>query len=147
MGVCVPNALSTRLEIEVKRDGARHRLVFHNNGQLKEGLKKIAGTVGPRETGTAIRFWPDAKYFDSPKIVTSDIAALLRAKAMLLPGVRFTLGVEKNGKIDTQTWHFPEGIRKGYFSTAIEGLAPVADSFFGERYISLSRSPTALRRA
>ena len=134
VGVCVPNALSTRLEVEVKRDGARHRLVFHNNGQLKEPLKKVA-VVGPRETGTAIRFWPDAKYFDSPKIVASDIAALLRAKAMLLPGVRFTLGIEKNGKIDTQTWHFPEGI-KGYFRTAIEGLSAVADSFFGERYIS-----------
>jgi prepilin signal peptidase PulO-like enzyme (type II secretory pathway) len=60
---------------------------------------------------------------------------LLRAKAMLLPGVKFTLGIEKKGKITTQTWHFPEGI-KGYFDAAIAGAEPVADSFFGERYIA-----------
>jgi len=133
VGVCVTNALAKRLEVEVTRDGARHRLVFADNGKVKEPLKKIA-TVGPRESGTRVRFWPDPKYFDSPQIVAADIAALLRAKAMLLPGVKFTLGVEKKGKVQTQTWHFPEGI-KGYFSSAIGGLGPVAEAFYGERYI------------
>ncbi|MBM3347271.1 MAG: type IIA DNA topoisomerase subunit B [Betaproteobacteria bacterium] len=134
VGICVPNALSTRLEVDVKRDGALHRLVFVDNGKLKDPLKKLKA-VGPKESGTTIRFWPDPKYFDSPKIVVADIAALLRAKAMLLPGVRFTLGIEKGGKFETQTWHFPDGIR-GYFASAIEGLAPVADTFTGERYIT-----------
>ena len=133
VGVCVTNALAKRLEVEVTRDGARHRLVFADNGKVKEPLKKIA-TVGPRESGTRVRFWPDPKYFDSPQIVVADIAALLRAKAMLLPGVKFTLGVEKKGKVQTQTWHFPEGIR-GYFSSAIAGLSPVAEAVYGERYI------------
>ena len=108
--------------------------MFADNGKVKEPLKKI-GTAAPRESGTRIRFWPDPKYFDSPKIVAADIAALLRAKAMLLPGVRFTLGVEKNGKIEQSEWHFPEGI-KGYFATAVAGLEPVAETFFGERYIA-----------
>src|SRR6185369_10456484 len=134
VGVCVPNALSTRLEVDVKRDGGLYHIAFAGNGKLKDPLKKVKA-VGPRESGTSIRFWPDAKYFDSPKIAAADIAALLRAKAMLLPGVKFTLAIEKNGKLDTQTWHFPEGI-KGYFRDAIEGLAPVADSFLGERYIT-----------
>ncbi len=133
VGVCVTNALAKRLEVEVTRDGARHRLVFADNGKAKEPLKKIA-TVGPRESGTRVRFWPDPRYFDSPQIVVADIAALLRAKAMLLPGVKFTLGIEKKGKVQTQTWHFPEGI-KGYFSSAIGGLGPVAEAFYGERYI------------
>ena len=133
VGVCVTNALAKRLEVEVTRDGARHRLVFADNGKVKEPLKKIAA-VGPRESGTRVRFWPDPKYFGSPEIVVADIAALLRAKAMLLPGVKFTLGVEKKGKVQSQTWHFPEGIR-GYFSTAIGALGPVAESFYGERYI------------
>ena len=133
VGVCVTNALAKRLEVEVTRDGARHRLVFADNGKVKEPLKKIA-TVGPRESGTRLRFCPDPKYFDSPEIVVADIAALLRAKAMLLPGVKFTLGVEKKGKVQTQTWHFPEGI-KGYFASAIGGLGPVAEAFYGERYI------------
>ena len=134
VGICVTNALATRLEVEVRRDGAAHRLVFADNGKVKEPLKKI-GTAPARESGTRIRFWPDPKYFDSPKIVTADIAALLRAKAMLLPGVRFTFGVEKNGKIEQSEWHFPEGI-KGYFASAVAGLEPVAETFFGERYIA-----------
>src|SRR3990170_4594723 len=110
VGICVTNALATRLEVEIRRDGACHRLVFADNGKVKEPLKKI-GTVGARDNGTHVRFWPDEKYFDSPKIDVGQVAALLRAKAMLLPGVRFTLGVEKKGKVETQTWHFPEGIR------------------------------------
>ena len=133
VGVCVTNALAKRLEVEVTRDGARHRLVFADNGKVKEPLKKIA-SVGPRESGTRVRFWPDPKYFDSPQIGVAEIAALLRAKAMLLPGVRFTLGVEKKGKVQTQTWHFPDGI-KGYFSAAVGELGPVAEAFYGERYI------------
>jgi topoisomerase-4 subunit B len=134
VGVCVPNALSTRLEVEVRRDGERSRIVFADNGKVKEPLKKLE-KIGPRDSGTRVRFWPDAKYFDSPKIVVADIALLLRAKAMLLPGVRFTLGVEKNKKVETQTWHFPDGI-KGYFETAISGNDPVASSFLGERYVT-----------
>ncbi|MBE0625679.1 MAG: type IIA DNA topoisomerase subunit B [Burkholderiales bacterium] len=134
VGICVTNALATRLEVEVRRDGACHRLVFADNGKVKEPLKRI-GPAPARESGTRIRFWPDPKYFDSPRIVTADLAALLRAKAMLLPGVRFTLGVEKNGKIEQSEWHFPEGIR-GYFASAVAGLEPVADTFFGERYIA-----------
>jgi topoisomerase-4 subunit B len=134
VGVCVPNALSKRLEVDVRRDGAAWKIVFGNNGKVLQPLKKV-GTAGPRDTGTRVQFWPDPKYFDSPKIVAADLAALLRAKAMLLPGVKFTLGIEKNGKIETQTWHFPEGI-KGYFESAIAGADPVASSFFGERYVA-----------
>ena len=134
VGVCVTNALAKRLEVEVKRDGAKHRLVFGDNGKVKEPLKKI-GPAAPRESGTWMRFWPDAKYFDSPKIIASDIALLLRAKAMLLPGVKFTLAVEAKGKLETTTWHFPEGI-KGYFADAMSGHDPVASTFLGERYIS-----------
>jgi len=134
VGVCVPNALSKRLEVDVKRDGAAWKIVFGNNGKVLQPLKKV-GVAGPRDTGTRVQFWPDPKYFDSPKIVAADLAALLRAKAMLLPGVKFTLGIEKNGKIETQTWHFPEGI-KGYFESAIAGADPVASGFFGERYIA-----------
>ncbi|OGA25029.1 MAG: DNA topoisomerase IV subunit B [Betaproteobacteria bacterium RIFCSPLOWO2_02_FULL_65_24] len=134
VGVCVTNALSRRLEVEVKRDGALYRLVFADNGKVKEPVRKVR-PAGPRESGTRIRFWPDPKYFDTPKIDPQHIAALLRAKAMLLPGVRFSLGIEKNGRIDATTWHFPDGI-KGYFADAIAGKAPVAATFFGERYIA-----------
>jgi topoisomerase-4 subunit B len=134
VGVCVSNALSKRLEVDVKRDGAAWRIVFGDNGKVRQPLERT-GTAGPRESGTRIRFWPDEKYFDSPRIVAADIAALMRAKAMLLPGVKFTLRVEKGGKVEATTWHFPEGI-KGYFESAIAGFEPVASSFFGERYVT-----------
>ncbi len=134
VGVCVSNALSKRLEVEVRRDGVCHLLVFEDNGKVKQALKKV-GKVGPRDTGTRVRFWPDPKYFDSPKVVTADISSLLRAKAMLLPGVTFSLGIQKKKKIEIQTWHFPEGI-KGYFASAISGNEPVAEAFLGERYIT-----------
>jgi len=75
VGVCVPNALSTRLEVEVKRDGEKHRIVFAPNGEVKDPLKKL-GQVGPRDSGTRVRFWPDGKYFDSPKIVAADVARI-----------------------------------------------------------------------
>ncbi len=134
VGICVTNALSTRLEVEVKRDGGLYRMVFAGNGKVKEPLKKVR-SVEARESGTRVRFWPDPKFFDSPKISVPEIAALLRAKAMLLSGVRFSLGVEKNGKIETTQWHFPDGIR-GYFASAIAGSTPVAECFYGERYIT-----------
>jgi topoisomerase-4 subunit B len=139
VGVCVTNALARRLEVEVKRDGALHRLVFADNGKVKEALKR-GKPVGARETGTRIRFWPDPKYFDSPRIVATEIAALLRAKAMLLPGVKFTLAVEKSGgkgepQFETTTWHFPEGI-KGYFAQAMAEREAVAEPFLGERYVT-----------
>jgi topoisomerase-4 subunit B len=139
VGVCVTNALARRLEVEVKRDGALHRLVFAENGKVKEPLKRVK-PAATRETGTRIRFWPDPKYFDSPKIVPAEVAALLRAKAMLLPGVEFTLHVEKAGakgepQFETTTWRFPEGM-KGYFAQAMSEREAVADPFLGERYVT-----------
>ena len=134
VGVCVSNALSTKLEAEVTRDGGVHQMTFGPNGKVKvplEKLKKVAGN----KSGTRIRFWPDANYFDSVKFDVVQLTALLRAKAMLLPGVRFSLGIEKNGIFDTQTWHFPKGI-EGYFAEAIVGQDAVANTFFGERYVT-----------
>jgi topoisomerase-4 subunit B len=142
VGVCVTNALSKRLEVEVRRDGALHRLVFADNGKIKEPLKRVKA-VGPRDSGTRVRFWPDPQYFDSPKIVPQEIAALLRAKAMLLPGVKFSLGIEKGGKVETTSWHFPEGI-KGYFDAAIAGCEPVAAPFLDERYIDAQSESDSL---
>lgn len=134
VGVCVSNALSTRLEVDVKRDGAAWRIVFGDNGKVLQPLAR-AGSAGPRESGTRIRFWPDGRYFDSPRIVAADIGLLLRAKAMLLPGVKFALEVEKGGRFESTTWHFPRGIA-GYFQEAVAGFEPVASPFLGERYVT-----------
>ncbi len=134
VGVCVSNALSTQLEAEVARDGATHLITFGPNGKLKSGLKKSKQGKN-KQTGTRVRFWPDPKYFDSVKFNVSDLSSLLRAKAMLLPGVTFSLSIEKKGEFETQTWHFPKGL-EGYFSESIVGQEPVCSTFFGERYVT-----------
>src|SRR5262245_59565740 len=105
VGVSVTNALSKRLEVEVKRDGKVHRIVFEN-GDVAEKLKVI-GTCGPRTTGTRERICPDPKYFDAPNVSLPDLTRLLRAKAVLLPGVKVSLHVEKGRKVETQTWSYP----------------------------------------
>jgi len=132
VGVSVTNALSKRMEVEVKRDGKVHRIVFAD-GDVKEKLK-VVGTVGARNTGTKLRIWPDAKYFDAPDVSIPDLARLLRAKAVLLPGVKVSLHVEKGKDTRTQTWSYPRGLT-GYLEEISEGMQPVAPIFEGKTYL------------
>ncbi|MED5388369.1 MAG: DNA topoisomerase IV subunit B [Pseudomonadota bacterium] len=106
VGVSVVNALSTKLEILVKRDGQLHRMEF-GDGEKRSDLEVI-DTVGKRNTGTTLRFWPDAKYFDSPKISVSRLKHLLRAKAVLCPGLLVTLDNQVTG--ETDSWQFEDGL-------------------------------------
>ncbi len=131
VGVSVTNALSRRLEVEVKRDGKVHRIVFAG-GDVAEKLKVI-GTCGARATGTAVRVYPDPKYFDSPNVSLAELERVLRAKAVLLPGVAVTLYIEKGKDEKKRTWSYPEGL-KGYLDELAEGAQPVAPIFEGEHY-------------
>ena len=136
VGVSVTNALSTRLEVEVKRGGKVHRIVFAG-GDVAEKLKVI-GTCGARASGTTVRVYPDPKYFDAPHISLPEIARVLRAKAVLLPGVKVTLRVEQGKTPKTQTWSYPDGI-KGYLTELSAGLEPIAPIFAGETYLGLPK--------
>ena len=132
VGVSVTNALSKRLEVEVRRDGKVHRIVFAG-GDVAEKLK-VAGTVGARNTGTTIRVVPDPKYFDAPNVSLPELARLLRAKAVLLPGVKVTLKSELGKTPKTQTWSYPGGLTD-YLAELGEGATPVAPIFAGETYL------------
>jgi topoisomerase-4 subunit B len=108
VGVSVVNALSTWLEVEVKRDGS----VYHQryeHGAPKTKLK-IVDTVGKRNTGTRVRFQPDEKYFDTTKIAVDRLRHLLRAKAVLCPGLRVSLSIHKGDKAETEQWLYEEGL-------------------------------------
>src|SRR5688572_1466173 len=131
VGVSVTNALSERLEVEVKREGAVHRVVFEN-GAVREKLKKIK-TCGPRDTGTQLRIWPNKKYFDSPKVVMTDLERIVRSKAVLLPGVKVTLNIEGAKDTESRTWSYPEGM-KGYLADLLADSQAVAPIFDGEKY-------------
>jgi topoisomerase-4 subunit B len=106
VGVSVVNALSSRLECRVKRDGSEYLIAF-KDGHLDQTLK-VVGKVGGRNTGTAVRFWPDAKYFDTDKVSVSKLKHVLRAKAVLCAGLRVTLSVEASGERDE--WFYTGGL-------------------------------------
>lgn len=132
VGVSVTNALSTRLEVEVKREGGVHKLVFAA-GDVIEPLARI-GDCGPRTSGTRVRVWPDGKYFESPRYSMPELERLLRAKAVLLPGVAVTLTIERPSGDEVKVWQYPEGL-KSYLSELCGDDEPVAPLFSGEAYI------------
>ncbi|HEX4943385.1 MAG TPA: DNA topoisomerase IV subunit B [Usitatibacteraceae bacterium] len=130
VGVSVTNALSKRLEVRVKRDGAAWALAFED-GFLVEKLRKT-GTVPAKQTGTSVRAWPDAKYFDSDRIKRAELEHLLRAKAVLLPGLTMRLTDEATGA--TTEWKY-EGGMAAYLQESLAGEEGVASPVIvGESY-------------
>ncbi|MBK1734308.1 DNA topoisomerase IV subunit B [Halorhodospira abdelmalekii] len=89
VGVSVVNALSTRLEVRIRRDGAEHSIAFAH-GEKIEPLQRLGRT---RATGTTLHFWPDVSYFDNPRFSHTRLEHLLRAKAVLCPGLTTRLRV------------------------------------------------------
>ena len=118
VGVSVVNALSEKLEVEVKRDGKVFQQTYAA-GKPKTKLKTV-GTVGKRNTGTRVWFKPDASYFDSANVSVSRLKHLLRAKAVLCPGLRIAISVEGKPDEDAE-WHYEDGL-KGYLAGALEGV-------------------------
>ncbi len=135
VGVSVTNALSTRLEVTVKREGKIHRIVFAG-GDVIEPLAEI-GKCAVRDSGTEVRVWPDGKYFESPQYSIAELERLLRAKAVLLPGVTVSLTRPVKGQSEpfTQSWHYPDGL-KGYLDNLISEAQEAVPIFAAENYVS-----------
>jgi len=114
VGVSVVNALSKNLEVWVRRDGREYNMSFA--GGVPKSKLEVVGEVGKRNTGTTIRFWPDPKYFDTTTILIPKLRHLLRAKAVLCPGLTVRLEDEKSG--EKEQWHYADGIR-GYLTEAL----------------------------
>ena len=109
VGVSVVNALSAWLEVEVKRDGVVHQQRFEGGEPVTK--LEAAGAVGKRNTGTRVRFLPDAAFFDSPRVALGRLRHVLRAKAVLCKGLRVSLSVEKgDGNGETETWRYEQGL-------------------------------------
>jgi topoisomerase-4 subunit B len=124
VGVSVVNALSRRLEVEVVKDGSRHSAAFEH-GEPVSPLREI-GTAPKRATGTLVRFWPDTSYFDTPKLSVVRLKHLLRAKAVLCPGLEVTL-VEADGS--ESRWQYEDGLRD-YLAQATDGFEVLPSSPF-----------------
>ncbi len=127
VGVSVVNALSTDLEVLIKRDGQKYRMAFKDGNRASE--LEVLDTVPKKQTGTTVRFYPDAQYFDSVNFSVPRLRHVLRAKAVLCPGLRVTFWEEKSGERDE--WYYEDGL-KDYLAGACAGweLLP-AEPFIG----------------
>jgi topoisomerase-4 subunit B len=129
VGVSVTNALSTRLEVRVHREGKVATLAFGGGDVLEPVATRKASGVD-RKQGTSVRVWPDAKYFESAELPKAELVHLLRSKAVLMPGVTVTLTTEKTG--DVQTWLYKGGLRDYLMQTLVAD--PLIPLFEGAHY-------------
>ncbi len=156
VGVSVVNALSERVEVTIKRNGIIYHMAFANGDKLQE--LNETGTTKKRDTGTIIRFWPNAKYFDTTKISIKQLTHVLRAKAVLCPGLSMTFVNKANN--EQLHWcyekglsdylrqslpedYFPEEPFTGEFSSAEATVdwalawSPTAGGTLSESYVNL----------
>ena len=125
VGVSVVNALSQKVEVFIKRDGNEYRMSFAH-GERTSKLE-IVGSVGKKNTGTRLRFWPEPSYFDTSKFGLRALRHLLRAKAVLLPGLTVSLYDEASGERDE--WHYQDGL-SDYLKGALAGLELLPPDLF-----------------
>ncbi|AQQ43244.1 TPA: DNA topoisomerase IV subunit B [Burkholderia cenocepacia] len=130
VGVSVTNALATRLDVTVWRDGKIAELGFADGDVVKPLSTQGAGR-GEKKSGTRVQVWPNPKYFDSPNLPLGELQRLLRSKAVLLPGVEVVLVNEKTG--ERQTWKYEDGLR-GYLLDEMNGSELLIPLFEGERF-------------
>ena len=129
VGVSVTNALATRLQVCVWREGQVAQLAF-SGGDVIEPLTIRKAEPREKKHGTTVRVWPDAKYFDAPDLPRGELVHLLRSKAVLMPGVIVTLTHEKTGEV--QTWRYEAGLRD-YLAQSL-AADPLIPLFEGERF-------------
>jgi topoisomerase-4 subunit B len=115
VGVSVVNALSKHLETWVRRGGKEYNIAF-KNGKVHSKLE-VVGEVGKNNTGTTVRFWPDPSYFDTPEVSVSKLKHVLKAKAVLCPGLEMKLTIEKSG--ETESWKYEGGLEQ-YLRESLE---------------------------
>ncbi|HFD81067.1 MAG TPA: DNA topoisomerase IV subunit B [Gammaproteobacteria bacterium] len=125
VGVSVVNALSSQLEVWVRRGGKEYNLAFRN-GEKVAGLDEV-GKVGRNNTGTTLRFWPDPRFFDSPRFSLARLKHILRAKAVLCPGLEVVLKDENTGEQDR--WCYQAGLRD-YLLDAVGDIPRLPDEPF-----------------
>jgi len=107
VGVSVVNALSKRLELTIKREGNVYQIDYAHGDKL--GDLKIVGNCGRRNTGTSLRFWPNAKFFDSVRFSVAKLRHVLRAKAVLCGGL--TVSFEDQASKESEIWYYENGLR------------------------------------
>lgn len=132
VGISVVNALSKRVEVSIRRDSQVYQMAFEHGEKVQE--LEVVDTCGRRNTGTSVHFWPDAQYFDSGNFSVSKMQHVLRAKAVLCPGLR----IRFDNKIinESQEWYFEDGLQDYLYQsikdfTCLPEDAPFTGKFAG----------------
>ncbi|MDX9687204.1 MULTISPECIES: DNA topoisomerase IV subunit B [Halopseudomonas] len=125
VGISVVNALSLRLEVKVRRDGQEYAMAFEHGNKVSE--LEVIGTVGRRNTGTTVKFWPDASYFDTAKFNVNRLLHLLKAKAVLCPGLKVEFDDRQSG--EKTSWYYEDGLRD-YLTDACQQWATLPQEPF-----------------
>jgi len=125
VGISVVNALSKRVEITIRRGGQIYQIAFEHGDKVSE--LEVIGTIGIRNTGTKVHFWPDASYFDSGNFSSKRLMHNLRAKAVLCPG----LNIKFDDKVNKEkhVWCFEKGLQD-YLMESLEGWATLPEAPF-----------------
>lgn len=127
VGVSVVNALTTRMEVKVRRDGQLYGIAFENGDKVED--LEVIGTVGRRNTGTNVRFWPDPSYFDSAKFSVPKLIHNLRAKAVLCPGLKIKFDNKQTKEITE--WYYEDGLKDYLIDSVKEFINLPEDPFVG----------------
>ncbi len=127
VGVSVVNALSSKLDLIVKREGKIHQILFADGNKTSD--LAVIDSCGQRNTGTILRFWPDASYFDSVKFSVSRLRHVLRAKAVLCGGL--TMSFHDENTDESEEWFYEDGL-KDYLAGSLHGWEVLpAEPFIG----------------
>ncbi|KAB7663500.1 DNA topoisomerase IV subunit B [Plesiomonas shigelloides] len=125
VGISVVNALSSRVEVTVKRDGQIYSIVFADGEKIQD--LTVIGTCGRRTSGTSVHFWPTASYFDSAKFSVSRLTHLLKAKAVLCPGLEIVFTDKVNNT--EQRWLYQDGLND-YLIDAVKEFVTLPEAPF-----------------
>lgn len=125
VGISVVNALSKRVEVTVRRNSQVHQIAFENGEKVQE--LDVIGSCGKRNTGTSVHFWPDESYFDIPRFSATRLTHLLKAKAVLCPGVEIVFKDKLNDTV--QKWCYADGLTD-YLLEAVNGLVTLPQAPF-----------------
>ena len=125
VGVSVVNALSKQLDVRVRRGGKEYSISFQQ-GDKTSDLKQT-GTVGKNNSGSTLRFWPEPSYFDSAQFSVPRLKHVLRAKAVLCPGLRVKFYIEKTK--ESEEWHYEDGL-SDYLLEALTGFTLLPEKPF-----------------
>ncbi|OCG10342.1 DNA topoisomerase IV subunit B [Gilliamella sp. wkB178] len=130
VGISVVNALSKRVEVTVNRDGQVYQIAFENGDKVED--LHVTGTCGRRNTGTKVHFWPDEKYFDSAKFSVPRLSHLLKAKAVLCPGLEIIFKDKINNT--EERWCYEDGL-KDYLMESVSGYTLLPEEPFTGNHI------------